>query len=148
MCLNDRYHNSPLFCENRMFGKNPVLDLWPKMLLTNQIARFFRFEYLKNGLTVWLDFWYDVIKPQEEDIEYRLGDLCALGLPRHDSCGPIRLLDLSNLNISRMAWPFELFFVWCYKTIREWLNVVLVYYKYFPDEIAKNVKWDLEHLEI
>ena len=52
LCLNDRYHNNALFCENRMFGKNPVLDLWPKMVLTNQIARFFKFEYLRNGLTV------------------------------------------------------------------------------------------------
>ena len=63
LCLNDRYHNYALFCENRMFGKNLVLDLWPKMVLTNQIARFFKFEYLKNGLTVWIHFLYDVIKP-------------------------------------------------------------------------------------
>ena len=46
-----------------MFSKNLVLDLWPKMVLTNQIARFFKFEYLKNGLTVSIEFLYDVVKP-------------------------------------------------------------------------------------
>ena len=40
------------FAENCMSGENGVLELWPKTVSSNQIARFFKFEYLKNGLTV------------------------------------------------------------------------------------------------
>ena len=44
-------------------GKNLVLKLWLNMELSNQMARFFKFVYLKIGLTVSADFLYDVIKP-------------------------------------------------------------------------------------
>ena len=49
------------FCENRMFGKILVLDLWPKMVLTNQITRFFKFEYLKSGLAERLEKYHSNI---------------------------------------------------------------------------------------
>ena len=49
-----------------MFGKTLVLKIWPEKLSANQIARFFKFEYLKNGWTVWADFLYNVVKPYEE----------------------------------------------------------------------------------
>ena len=35
-----------------MSGKNLVLGLLTDMLSTNQIARFFKYEYLKNRLTI------------------------------------------------------------------------------------------------
>ena len=43
----------------RFFGKNRI---WPKMAKngsSNQIARFFKVEYLENGLTVFNNFLYD-----------------------------------------------------------------------------------------
>ena len=49
-------------CENRMSGK---IRIWPKMAKngsSNQIARFFKVEYLENGLTVFNNILYhDVI---------------------------------------------------------------------------------------
>ena len=39
-----------------MFWKNLVLELYPKMLSANQIAGFFKLEYLWNGMTYEPDF--------------------------------------------------------------------------------------------
>ena len=35
-----------------MFGSNPVLQLWFKTVSTNQITKFFKLQYLNNGLAV------------------------------------------------------------------------------------------------
>ena len=39
-----------------MFGKNLVLELCSKMLSANQIAGFFKLEYLRNRMTYQPDF--------------------------------------------------------------------------------------------
>ena len=39
-----------------MFRKNVVLELCSKMLSANQIAGFFKLEYLRNGMTYHPDF--------------------------------------------------------------------------------------------
>ena len=41
-----------------MFGKILVFDLLAKLLSTNQIAGFFKLEYLLNYMTCQLDFLY------------------------------------------------------------------------------------------
>ena len=60
-CLKSSNTMLEQFCENRMFGKILVLDLWPKMVLTNQITRFFKFEYLKSGLAERLEKYHSNI---------------------------------------------------------------------------------------
>ena len=39
-----------------MSGKNLVLQLWPKMLSTNQIAVFFEHQFIRKELINLLDF--------------------------------------------------------------------------------------------
>ena len=39
-----------------MFGKNLALELWLKNLWTNQNARFFKIEYLRNKLWCEAEF--------------------------------------------------------------------------------------------
>ena len=60
-----------------MFGKTLVLEIWPEKLSANQIPWFFKFEYLKNGLTVWANFLYNVVKPWEEYSEVTHEELCT-----------------------------------------------------------------------
>ena len=50
-----------------MSGKILVLNLWPKMLSANQIARFFKFEYLQNLFTVFDDFF--IIKEYNDGVD-------------------------------------------------------------------------------
>ena len=50
------FHPSLTFCQNHMFGKNLVLNLWPKMFSTSQISVFFNRQYLIIRLTSDSDF--------------------------------------------------------------------------------------------
>ena len=84
-----------------MSVKNLVLELWPKMLSANQIARFFKFEYLQNRLTVRDDFWYDDVIPSGEYTDVATFPVGMPNLAQAKCSRPIRLLDFSNLNISR-----------------------------------------------
>ena len=79
-----------------MFWKILVLKLWPEKLLANQIARFFKFEYLKNGLTVCADFLYEVVKPYGEYNE----------VTHDDRCAP-RLAQAWLLSANQIAWFFK-----------------------------------------
>ena len=38
------------FCKKNMFGKNLVLELWPKYLKNNQNAEFFKLQYRTKNL--------------------------------------------------------------------------------------------------
>ena len=44
------------FYKNNMFRKSLVLELWSKNLKTNQKARFFKLEFLKNKLRYKVEF--------------------------------------------------------------------------------------------
>ena len=63
-----------------MSGKNLVLGFLTEMLSANQIARFFKFEYLKNRLTIKYSIYYDDIIPQ---VEYTDGATLFVGMPKH-----------------------------------------------------------------
>ena len=53
-------------CEYRISWKNLVLKYWPKNLSANQIAPFFKCEYLENRWTIWADFLWDDVKEESE----------------------------------------------------------------------------------
>ena len=53
-------------CENGMFGSHLFPQLRFKTVSTNQIARLFKLQYIKNGLTLLADFLYFIVKPSEE----------------------------------------------------------------------------------
>ena len=44
------------FSQNKIFGKNLVLQFWSKILWTNQNAGFFKLEYLANKLKYEAEF--------------------------------------------------------------------------------------------
>ena len=44
------------FCKDKMFGKNPILELWSKNLKTYQNARFIKLQYLTNKLRYEVEF--------------------------------------------------------------------------------------------
>ena len=55
-----------LFRENGRFGSNLGLQLRFEPVLTNHIARPFKWQYLKKALAVWADVLYIVVKPSVE----------------------------------------------------------------------------------
>ena len=71
------YNESPYgplsFWENRMSGKNLVLELWPKMLSANQIAGIFDHLYLLKGLIPHIDFLHANRHPWKEEAEWHFG---------------------------------------------------------------------------
>ena len=44
------------FCKKNMFGKNLVLELWPKYLKNNQNAEFFKLQYRTKKLKYKVEF--------------------------------------------------------------------------------------------
>ena len=56
------------FSKDHMSLKNLILELWPKILETNQNAGFFKLHYLTNKSIYELEFLYVVRHPQRQQI--------------------------------------------------------------------------------
>ena len=56
MYKNERWHCGKVSTQKSISGKILVLELWPKIILANQIADFFKLQYLKKALSYENDF--------------------------------------------------------------------------------------------